>query len=190
MHIGAISSVGEHYLDTVGVTGSIPVSPTTKAPESGAFSVFRIVPMIVCCSFVAQNLATRGSIRHHGGTLEDTKQRPVLSGTPRPGIRIERWFEGQEAAAGAPSLRRPRAAPPVDRIYCQPLIYTDVMAKHLIDVDESMLGAARAELGTQTIKDTVNDALSRVMSGRECRVVAELDVLAEVQLNSRDDAWR
>src|SRR3954452_10452456 len=27
----AISSVGEHYLDTVGVTGSIPVSPTPKA---------------------------------------------------------------------------------------------------------------------------------------------------------------
>ena len=26
--IRAISSVGEHYLDTVGVTGSIPVSPT------------------------------------------------------------------------------------------------------------------------------------------------------------------
>ena len=71
-------------------------------------------------------------------------------------------------------------------IWCKPV----VMAKHLVDVDEKALGAARAELGTRTIKDTVNDALSRVMSGRECRVVAELDVLAEVQLNSRDDAWR
>jgi hypothetical protein len=30
---GAISSVGEHYLDTVGVTGSIPVSPTTYRPR-------------------------------------------------------------------------------------------------------------------------------------------------------------
>ena len=28
--IRAISSVGEHYLDTVGVTGSIPVSPTLR----------------------------------------------------------------------------------------------------------------------------------------------------------------
>ena len=26
---GAISSAGEHYIDIVGVTGSIPVSPTT-----------------------------------------------------------------------------------------------------------------------------------------------------------------
>ena len=37
-HIRAISSVGEHYLDTVGVTGSIPVSPTTthrKASRKG-----------------------------------------------------------------------------------------------------------------------------------------------------------
>ena len=32
--------MGEHYLDTVGVTGSIPVSPTTtKAPDSGAFVI-------------------------------------------------------------------------------------------------------------------------------------------------------
>jgi hypothetical protein len=30
--IRAISSVGEHYLDTVGVTGSIPVSPTLGGP--------------------------------------------------------------------------------------------------------------------------------------------------------------
>lgn len=27
---GAISSAGEHYIDIVGVTGSIPVSPTTS----------------------------------------------------------------------------------------------------------------------------------------------------------------
>ncbi len=32
VNIRAISSVGEHYLDTVGVTGSIPVSPTTTPP--------------------------------------------------------------------------------------------------------------------------------------------------------------
>ena len=32
MHLvsGAISSAGEHYIDIVGVTGSIPVSPTTS----------------------------------------------------------------------------------------------------------------------------------------------------------------
>jgi Arc/MetJ family transcription regulator len=32
------------------------------------------------------------------------------------------------------------------------------VAKHLIDLDEEMLGAARAELGTKTIRDTVNEA--------------------------------
>jgi len=64
------------------------------------------------------------------------------------------------------------------------------MAKHLIDVDESMLAAARAELGTRTIKDTVNEALRRATSGRLRRVAAALDVLAEAQLGDRDDAWR
>jgi Arc/MetJ family transcription regulator len=64
------------------------------------------------------------------------------------------------------------------------------MAKHLIDVDETTLGAARAELGTRTIKDTVNEALRRATSGRERRVAAALDVLAEAQLDDRDDAWR
>lgn len=33
------------------------------------------------------------------------------------------------------------------------------VGKHLIDLDEDRLGAARAELGTTTIKDTVNEAL-------------------------------
>jgi hypothetical protein len=31
--VGAISSAGEHYIDIVGVTGSIPVSPTTELSE-------------------------------------------------------------------------------------------------------------------------------------------------------------
>ncbi len=35
-------------IDTVGVTGSIPVSPTTKTPESGAFVVPEIRHVIVC----------------------------------------------------------------------------------------------------------------------------------------------
>jgi hypothetical protein len=33
----AISSVGEHYLDTVGVAGSIPASPTITHPGAGLF---------------------------------------------------------------------------------------------------------------------------------------------------------
>ena len=41
VHIRAISSVGEHYLDTVGVTGSIPVSPTPRRHETALNSTFR-----------------------------------------------------------------------------------------------------------------------------------------------------
>ena len=64
------------------------------------------------------------------------------------------------------------------------------MAKHLIDLDEDRLGAARAELGTTTIKDTVNEALRLASSQREQRVSAALDVLAEADLDDRVDAWR
>jgi Arc/MetJ family transcription regulator len=59
------------------------------------------------------------------------------------------------------------------------------MAKHLIDVDEDSLGAARAELGTTTIKDTVNEALARATSGRERRVASAIDVLASADLDDR-----
>jgi Arc/MetJ family transcription regulator len=64
------------------------------------------------------------------------------------------------------------------------------VAKHLIDVDEAALGAARAELGTRTIKDTVNEALRLASVDRERRVAAHLDVLAASVLDDREDAWR
>ncbi|MCA1675431.1 MAG: hypothetical protein LC799_25685 [Actinobacteria bacterium] len=64
------------------------------------------------------------------------------------------------------------------------------MAKHLIDLDEEMLGAARAELGTKTIKDTVNEALRRATLRRERRTAAALDVLADACLDDRAEAWR
>lgn len=63
-------------------------------------------------------------------------------------------------------------------------------AKHLIDVDEESLHAARAELGTSTIKDTVNEALRRATRGRRERATAALDILATPHLVDRDDAWR
>jgi Arc/MetJ family transcription regulator len=63
------------------------------------------------------------------------------------------------------------------------------MAKHLIDLDEDSLGAARAELGTRTIKDTVNEALRSATSGRRIRIVAALDVLASAPPDDRADAW-
>jgi Arc/MetJ family transcription regulator len=64
------------------------------------------------------------------------------------------------------------------------------MAKHLIDLDEEILKSARAELGTTTLKDTVNEALRRASNGREGRVAAALDALAQADLDDRVDAWR
>ena len=63
------------------------------------------------------------------------------------------------------------------------------MAKHLVDIDEQALSAARAELGTQTIRDTVNEALSRAAGPRSAEVKRSLDRLARLELDERDDAW-
>ncbi len=64
------------------------------------------------------------------------------------------------------------------------------MTKHLVDIDDDTLGAARAELGTATIKDTVNEALRLVASSRDKRLSRALDTLAGADLGDRDDAWR
>jgi Arc/MetJ family transcription regulator len=64
------------------------------------------------------------------------------------------------------------------------------MAKHLIDLDEDALSAARAELGTATLKDTVNEALRRATEQRGARVRAALDALGAADLGDRADAWR
>lgn len=64
------------------------------------------------------------------------------------------------------------------------------MAKHLIDLDEDKLSAARAELGTRTIKDTVNEALRLAIAKRERRTTDALDVLAGADLEDREQAWR
>jgi Arc/MetJ family transcription regulator len=64
------------------------------------------------------------------------------------------------------------------------------MAKHLIDIDEEALAAARAELGTATIRATVNEALRLAIGDRQDRVERHLETLANVQLCSREEAWR
>jgi Arc/MetJ family transcription regulator len=64
------------------------------------------------------------------------------------------------------------------------------MAKHLVDIDDEVLGAARAELGTATIKETVNEALRRVSHGRRKGVSRAIDVLVRAKLEDRDRAWR
>ena len=65
-----------------------------------------------------------------------------------------------------------------------------VVSKHLIDVDDQALSAARAELGTTTIKDTVNEALRRATSERSRRIHQALDALAGADLEDREHAWR
>ncbi|HUY87036.1 MAG TPA: hypothetical protein VMU77_07950 [Acidimicrobiales bacterium] len=64
------------------------------------------------------------------------------------------------------------------------------MAKHLVDIDEAVLAAAQAELGTPTMKDTVNEALRRATVKRTVRVTKALDRLGRRQVSSRDEAWR
>jgi Arc/MetJ family transcription regulator len=64
------------------------------------------------------------------------------------------------------------------------------VGKHLVDLDDDALNAARAELGTTTIKDTVNEALRRATAQRVERVRNALDVLAKASLEDREDAWR
>jgi len=49
---------------------------------------------------------------------------------------------------------------------------------------------ARAELGTSTIKETVNAALRRATSHRVQQVTAALDVLAAAPSEDRAEAWR
>jgi len=64
------------------------------------------------------------------------------------------------------------------------------MTKRLIDVDDEALAAARAQLGTETLKDTVNQALRQVAATRRSQLGEALDVLAGHDLDDRADAWR
>jgi Arc/MetJ family transcription regulator len=64
------------------------------------------------------------------------------------------------------------------------------VTKHLVDIDDDALGAARAELGTTTLKETVNEALRRAAATRDDRVTFALDTLAAADLGDREDAWR
>jgi Arc/MetJ family transcription regulator len=64
------------------------------------------------------------------------------------------------------------------------------MTKRLIDVDDDALDAARAQLGTRTIKDTVNEALRHAARLRSAELASALTALAEADLDDRSAAWR
>ena len=65
-----------------------------------------------------------------------------------------------------------------------------VVSEHLIDIDDEALVAARVELGTDTVKATVNAALRVAGLPRAQRVAAALDTLADTALADRESAWR
>jgi Arc/MetJ family transcription regulator len=64
------------------------------------------------------------------------------------------------------------------------------VSKHLVDIDDEILGAAQAEMGTATIKETVNEALRRASEVKTRRARQALDVLARAKLADRDESWR
>jgi Arc/MetJ family transcription regulator len=64
------------------------------------------------------------------------------------------------------------------------------VSKHLVDIDEQALSAARSELGTRTIKETVNRALRQAVKDRNEKVKQAFEVLAGSNLAAREDAWR
>jgi len=64
------------------------------------------------------------------------------------------------------------------------------VTKRLIDVDDDALDAARAELGTRTIKDTVNESLRRAARQRRSTLTDAISTLADADLDDRSAAWR
>ena len=63
------------------------------------------------------------------------------------------------------------------------------MSKRLVDIDDEALEAARAQLGTDTIKDTVNQALNLAGHRHEAKVAQALEVLGSAKLADRGEAW-
>ena len=63
------------------------------------------------------------------------------------------------------------------------------MAKRRVDIDERALEAAKAALGTKTLKDTVNEALRRAAPARSRRVARALDILSRAALRDRSVTW-
>ncbi len=69
-------------------------------------------------------------------------------------------------------------------------VYTQPVSKHLVDIDEDALRAARARLGAKTIKETVNRSLRQAGDEHRRAVKQGLDRLAGADLAAREQAWR
>ena len=87
--------------------------------------------------------------------------------------------------------RARRVTPRGAGVYTTPRRYIlGGVAKHLVDIDEDALDDAKRELGTSTIKETVNLALRRAGTRKRHDVKRQLDVLARADLAAREQAWR
>lgn len=64
------------------------------------------------------------------------------------------------------------------------------VTKHLVDIDDQTLQAAKKALGAATIKEAVNRALLQVSGEREATVRGSLDALAQFEPAPREQAWR
>ncbi len=69
-------------------------------------------------------------------------------------------------------------------------MYTDVVTKRLVDIDDTALDGARISLGTRTIKDTVNEALRQAGEAHQVELDNAISVLANADLGDRAAAWR
>jgi Arc/MetJ family transcription regulator len=64
------------------------------------------------------------------------------------------------------------------------------MTKRLVEIDDDLLAAARAQLGGTTIKETVKEALQRVAGSRREAIAQSLEVFAHGSFGDRSSAWR
>lgn len=64
------------------------------------------------------------------------------------------------------------------------------MTKRLVDIDDDVLEAARAELGCRTIKDTVNRALQLVQERSDSHADVAFEFMAGFGAQDRTNAWR
>ena len=64
------------------------------------------------------------------------------------------------------------------------------MTKRLVEIPDELLVAARAALGTATMKDTINQALINSVSEAEHELEKALRFASTFDTSSRDTAWR
>jgi len=75
-------------------------------------------------------------------------------------------------------------------IQMRSLIYIGKVTKRLVEIDDDILAAARAALGTPTIRATVEEALRMASGSKNDRLSRHLDALASHQFADRGEAWR